>query len=113
MSDTTLQNVDHRHLASTRELLAGIRRRSTEHLQGVLARVFARADDWLFDMAKKDGVPDGSPHLFAMRSLRTSRAPIERGFRQFLDRQFGDLERRTRTDAGTGDATELKLVEEA
>ena len=112
MSDTHLQSADTRHLASTRELLAGMRRRSTEHLQGVLARVFARADDWLFDMAKKDGVPDGSPHLYAMRALRTSRAPIERGFRQFLDRQFGDLERRTRTDVA-GDVTELKLVEEA
>ena len=45
MSDTHLQSADTRHLASTRELLAGMRRRSTEHLQGVLARVFARADD--------------------------------------------------------------------
>src|SRR5690606_10358303 len=60
---------------SARDLVAAMRRRSTEHLQAVLARVFARADDWLFDLAKKDGVPDGSPYLFAMRALRTSRAP--------------------------------------
>ena len=74
--------------ASARDLVTAMRRRSTEHLQAVLARVFARADDWLFDLAKKDGVPDGSPYLHAMRALRTSRAPIERGFRDHLDHGF-------------------------
>lgn len=99
-----------------RELVAGMRRRSTEHLQAVLARVFARADDWLFDLAKKDGVPDGSPYLFAMRALRTSRAPIERGFRDYLDRAFGGLETRT-TPARTGEpdegGLELSLLPES
>lgn len=80
---------------SSRELVAAMRRRSTEHLQAVLARVFARADDWLFDLAKKDGVPDGSPYLFAMRALRTSRAPLERGFRDYLDKGFSSFETRT------------------
>lgn len=79
---------------AARELVAGMRRRSTEHLQAVLARVFARADDWLFDLAKKDGVPDGSPYLFAMRALRTSRAPIERGFRDYIDQSFSGLQER-------------------
>jgi hypothetical protein len=78
---------------ANRELLAAMRRRTTEHLQTVLARVFARADDWLFDLAKKDGAPDGSPYLHAMRSLRTSRAPIERGFRDHVDQGFVVLER--------------------
>lgn len=99
-----------------RDLVAGMRRRSTEHLQAVLARVFARADDWLFDLAKKDGVPDGSPYLFAMRALRTSRAPIERGFREYLDKSFGSLENRTSParPAGSGeDGLELSLLPES
>lgn len=79
---------------AARDLVAGMRRRSTEHLQSVLARVFARADDWLFDLAKKDGVPDGSPYLFAMRALRSSRAPIERGFREYIEKSFGSLQAR-------------------
>lgn len=100
-----------------RDLVAGMRRRSTEHLQAVLARVFARADDWLFDLAKKDGVPDGSPYLFAMRALRTSRAPIERGFREYLDKAFGGLESRaapaTVSPAADGGGLELSLLPES
>src|SRR5688572_7880670 len=112
MSEIPFPTVDSRRSGATRDLLAGIRRRSTEHLQTVLARVFARADDWLFDMAKKDGVPDGSPHLYAMRALRTSRAPIERGFREYLDKRFGALERWARIDTNQTDALELSLVDE-
>lgn len=99
---------------ATRDLLSALRRRTTEHLQGVLARVFARADDWLFDLAKKDGVPDGSPYLHAMRSLRTSRAPVERGFREHLDQGFEALERQARpAPAKAAGAQELSLVEES
>ncbi|HEU0152567.1 MAG TPA: DUF1631 family protein [Arenimonas sp.] len=99
--------------ASTRDLVAAMRRRSTEHLQAVLARVFARADDWLFDLAKKDGVPDGSPYLHAMRALRTSRAPIERGFREHLDRGFEGLGRQLAPQAATDGSPELTLLEES
>ena len=101
---------------SARDLVAAMRRRSTEHLQAVLARVFARADDWLFDLAKKDGVPDGSPYLFAMRALRTSRAPLERGFRDYLDKGFSSFESRTaprRPDQAESGLTELSLLPEA
>ncbi|WP_188660791.1 DUF1631 family protein [Arenimonas soli] len=93
-----------------------MRRRSTEHLQAVLARVFARADDWLFDLAKKDGVPDGSPYLFAMRALRASRAPLERGFRDYLDKGFSSFENRTaprRPDEVESELPELSLLPEA
>ena len=91
MSDLPPTRSDWQPTPATRELLAAMRRRTTEHLQTVLARVFARADDWLFDLAKKDGAPDGSPYLHAMRSLRTSRAPIERGFREHIDQGFAAL----------------------
>ena len=101
---------------SARDLVTAMRRRSTEHLQAVLARVFARADDWLFDLAKKDGVPDGSPYLFAMRALRTSRAPLERGFRDYLDKGFSSFETRTaprRPDEAESSLPELSLLPEA
>ena len=100
---------------SSRELVAAMRRRSTEHLQAVLARVFARADDWLFDLAKKDGVPDGSPYLFAMRALRTSRAPLERGFRDYLDKGFSSFETRTSPRMPSEDEglAELSLLPES
>lgn len=96
---------------SSRDLVLAMRLRTTEHLQSVLARVFARADDWLFDLAKKDGVPDGSPYLFAMRALRTSRAPIERGFRDHIDRGFEGLVRPKPAD-GAEPTAELSLLEE-
>ena len=102
--------------ASARDLVTAMRRRSTEHLQAVLARVFARADDWLFDLAKKDGVPDGSPYLFAMRALRASRAPLERGFRDYLDKGFTSFETRTtprRPDQAESSLPELSLVPES
>jgi hypothetical protein len=112
MSDTPFQRPDWQPTPANRELLAGMRRRTTEHLQAVLARVFARADDWLFDLAKKDGAPDGSPYLHAMRSLRTSRAPIERGFREHLDEGFGALDRQGLPAAAQVEgAQELALVE--
>lgn len=114
MSDSPYPRSDWQPSPANRELLAAMRRRTTEHLQTVLARVFARADDWLFDLAKKDGAPDGSPYLHAMRSLRTSRAPIERGFREHIDQGFSDLERQGRpAQAQHEGAHELSLVEES
>ncbi|MDZ4048115.1 MAG: DUF1631 family protein [Pseudoxanthomonas sp.] len=110
MSNNTFQHPQ--PAASSRDLVLDMRRRSTEHLQAVLARVFARADDWLFDLAKKDGVPDGSPYLHAMRALRTSRAPIERGFRDHLDRGFEGLGRQLKPADADG-TPELTLLEES
>ena len=114
MSDSHPQRLDWQPTPANRELLSAMRRRTTEHLQAVLARVFARADDWLFDLAKKDGAPDGSPYLHAMRSLRTSRAPIERGFREHLDLGFSTLEGNGRPAPVQEPRThELALVEES
>ena len=114
MSDSSFQKPDWQPTPANRELLSAMRRRTTEHLQTVLARVFARADDWLFDLAKKDGAPDGSPYLHAMRSLRTSRAPIERGFREHIDQGFAALEPQGRPAPVRADGLqELALVEES
>jgi len=117
MSDSRNPGPDRPAPPPAKELVSGMRRRSTEHLQAVLARVFARADDWLFDLAKKDGVPDGSPYLFAMRALRASRAPIERGFREYLDKGFGGLETRAAPGSASaatgGSGLELSLLPES
>ncbi|HEX4853870.1 DUF1631 family protein [Arenimonas sp.] len=113
MSNNTFQQASPPQPVNTRDLVQAMRRRSTEHLQTVLARVFARADDWLFDLAKKDGVPDGSPYLHAMRALRTSRAPIERGFRDHLDRGFEGLGRQLREPGQPEGTPELTLLEES
>lgn len=101
--------------ASRRDVVAALRLRSTDHLQAVLARVFARADDWLFDLAKKDATATASPYLHAMRALRTSRAPIERGFREHLDRGFDRFERKASPDTvrESGEIGELTLLEES
>ncbi|TNJ33538.1 DUF1631 family protein [Arenimonas terrae] len=115
MSEFTPSTSDRRPGALARDLIAAMRRRSTEHLQSVLARVFARADDWLFDLAKKDGAPTGSPYLHAMRALRNSRAPIERGFRDQLDKGFEQLDQRAAPKlAGEGDGNVvLALLDES
>ena len=115
MSDSSHQPPNRPAGSVNRDLVGAMRRRSTEHLQAVLARVFARADDWLFDLAKKDGVPDGSPYLHAMRALRSSRAPIERGFREHLDQGFENLGRQARKDPSDSpdDSPVLSLLEES
>lgn len=113
MSEFITPSSDRRPGAVTRDLIAAMRRRSTEHLQAVLARVFARADDWLFDLAKKDGAPTGSPYLHAMRALRNSRAPIERGFREQLDRGFERMDQRATPAANAEGAVELTLLDES
>lgn len=97
--------------AIRREVLAGLRLSTTNHLQAVLARVFARADDWLFDLAKKDASSTASPYLHAMRALRTSRAPIERSFREHLDKGFERFERRAAPEPGAAAPTELSLLD--
>lgn len=115
MNESNIPSSDRRPGAVTRDLIAAMRRRSTEHLQAVLARVFARADDWLFDLAKKDGAPTGSPYLHAMRALRNSRAPIERGFREQIDQGFEQMDRRAAPPMpGDADASvELTLLDES
>ena len=115
MSETIPTSSERRPGTVARDLISAMRRRSTEHLQSVLARVFARADDWLFDLAKKDGAPTGSPYLHAMRALRNSRAPIERGFREQLDKGFEQLDQRLapKPPSAADGNVELSLLEES
>lgn len=76
------------------QLFESLRRASVSHLQGVLSRTLVKVDDWLFELAQKDGASSSSPHLDAMRSLRHSRALIERAFNAHFEKGFDNLLRR-------------------
>ncbi len=87
-----------------------LRKRSLSHLQAALGRVLGKADDWLFDLAQKEGAVAGSPPLDAMRVLRLSRAPLESAFTRHFEHGFEALLQQISQKQA---ATELTLVEEA
>lgn len=92
------------------QLFEALRRASISHLQGVLSRTLVKVDDWLFELAQKDGASSTSPHLDAMRSLRHSRAPIERAFNAHFEKGFDGLLRRL---APQNARVELSLLDDA
>jgi hypothetical protein len=71
-----------------------LRKQSIGHLQTAFGRVLGRADDWLFDLAQKEGAVTGSPQIDAMRTLRMARASMERGFLQHFESGFDALHRK-------------------
>ena len=71
-----------------------LRKQSIAHLQTTFGRVLGRADDWLFDLAQKEGAVSGSPQIEAMRNLRMARAPMERGFLAHFEAGFDALHRK-------------------
>ena len=92
------------------QLFDTLRRHSVEHLHQVVSRALGKADDWLFDQAQKEGAVAGAPQLDAMRALRISRAPLEKAYSAFMERNFDALKRRIVPDAGGGRI--LSLLEE-
>ncbi len=73
------------------QLFDTLRKRSLAHLQAALGRVLGKADDWLFDLAQKEGAVAGSPPLDAMRVLRLSRTPLENAFTKHFEQGFESL----------------------
>jgi hypothetical protein len=73
------------------QLFETLRKRTLSHLQGALGRVLGKADDWLFDLAQKEGAVAGSPPLDAMRVLRLSRTPLENAFTKHFEQGFESL----------------------
>ncbi|MBC7657292.1 MAG: DUF1631 family protein, partial [Frankiaceae bacterium] len=73
------------------QLFETLRKRSLSHLQAALGRVLGKADDWLFDLAQKEGAVAGSPPLDAMRVLRLSRTPLENAFTKHFEQGFESL----------------------
>jgi hypothetical protein len=90
-------------------LFETLRKRTLSHLQAALGRVLGKADDWLFDLAQKEGAVAGSPPLDAMRILRLSRTSLETSFTRHFEQGFESLLKQI-SQAKTG-AQELSLVE--
>jgi hypothetical protein len=92
------------------QLFSTLQKHSVDHLHSVVSRSLAKADDWLFDQAQKEGAVAGSPQLDAMRALRISRGPLEKAYSRFVERGFDALKRRIAPE--TSGARILSLVEE-
>ena len=77
------------------ELLRATRRSIVEQLSSLVLSVLGRVDDWLFDLAQKEGEGADpftrSPRLEAMNALRSNRAAIERGFAAHYESLFDAL----------------------
>jgi hypothetical protein len=91
------------------ELFHTLRKHTLGYLQNTLSRVLGKADDWLFDLAQKDGAVSGSPPLDAMRVLRQSRSAFESAFTRHFEADFDALLQRI--SAGKA-AHVLSLVED-
>jgi hypothetical protein len=92
------------------ELFHTLRRHTLGYLQNTLSKVLGKADDWLFDLAQKDGANAGSPPLDAMRVLRQSRAAMESAFTRHFENDFESLLQRI-SAAGKGSQV-LSLVDD-
>jgi hypothetical protein len=91
------------------QLFDTLRKRTLSHLQAALGRVLGKADDWLFDLAQKEGAVAGSPPLDAMRVLRLSRTPLETAFTRHFEQGFESLLQQI---SHKQQVNELALVEE-
>jgi len=80
-----------RSYESDPELFNTLRKHTISHLTMVLGRVLGKADDWLFDLAQKEEVLIGSPHMDSMRKLRMARTPLENGFKRHFDSGFESM----------------------
>lgn len=91
------------------ELFETLRKHTLSHLQGTLGKVLGKADDWLFDVAQKEGAVAGSESLDAMRVLRQSRSAFETAFTRHFEQGFESLLQQIEQAKGT---LVLSLVEE-
>jgi hypothetical protein len=92
------------------ELFQTLRKHTLGYLQNTLSKVLGKADDWLFDLAQKDGAVSGSPPLDAMRVLRQSRAAFESAFIRHFEADFESLQQRMAAAGKT--AQVLSLVDD-
>ena len=92
------------------QLFDTLRKHTLSYLQNTLGRVLGKADDWLFDLAQKEGAVAGSPSLDAMRSLRQSRSAFETAFTRHFEQGFEALLRQIAQTTRSGHV--LSLVED-
>ncbi len=95
------------------ELLRYTRRSVVEQLSSLVLTVLGKADDWMFDLAQKEGEGADpfarSPRLEAMNTLRSTRATIERQFARQYEALFDDL---IEPKQASADGLRLSLVDE-
>jgi len=95
------------------ELLRHTRRSVVDQLSSLVLAVLGKADDWMFDLAQKEGEGADpfarSPRLEAMSALRGSRATIERQFARGYETLFDEL---IDPDAAPVDGLRLSLLDE-
>ena len=95
------------------ELLRYTRRSVVEQLSSLVLAVLGKADDWMFDLAQKEGEGADpfarSPRLEAMNTLRSTRATIERQFARQYEALFDDL---IEPKQASADGYRLSLVDE-
>lgn len=95
------------------ELLRYTRRSVVEQLSSLVLAVLGKADDWMFDLAQKEGEGADpfarSPRLEAMNTLRSTRATIERQFARQYEALFDEL---IEPKQASADGLRLSLVDE-
>ena len=95
------------------ELLRYTRRSVVEQLSSLVLAVLGKADDWMFDLAQKEGEGADpftrSPRLEAMNTLRSTRATIERQFARQYEALFDEL---IEPKSASADGLRLSLVGE-
>ncbi len=94
------------------ELFNTLRKHTISHLTMVLSRVLGKADDWLFDLAQKEEVLIGSPHMDSMRKLRMARTPLENGFKRHFDSGFESMRHGIQQELNTGRVMSLVADDE-
>ena len=94
------------------ELFNTLRKHTISHLTMVLGRVLGKADDWLFDLAQKEEVLIGSPHMDSMRKLRMARTPLENGFKRHFDSGFESMRRGVLQESNFGRVMSLVADDE-
>ena len=95
------------------DLLRYTRRSVVEQLSSLVLAVLGKADDWMFDLAQKEGEGADpftrSPRLEAMNTLRSTRATIERQFARQYEALFDEL---IEPKQASADSLRLSLVDE-
>ncbi len=94
------------------ELFNTLRKHTISHLTMVLGRVLGKADDWLFDLAQKEEVLIGSPHMDSMRKLRMARTPLENGFKRHFDSGFESMRHGIQQELNAGRVMSLVADDE-
>ncbi|MEO8002784.1 MAG: DUF1631 family protein, partial [Arenimonas sp.] len=112
MSQNEFHVAGQRSYQNDPELFNTLRKHTISHLTMVLGRVLGKADDWLFDLAQKEEVLIGSPHMDSMRKLRMARTPLENGFKRHFDSGFESMRRGVQQESNLGRVMSLVADDE-